>query len=91
MLCGEPFLWKPWDVGRITDEWYERVIADYARKRNRAQGGPRSPADRPGAKRLPSKKEYVAVGVTLGGNREDLEAGYARWRAKQGKGAKRGN
>lgn len=36
------------------------------------------------ANRLPTKEEYVEVGIKLGGVRELLEADYDKWAASQG-------
>lgn len=65
------------EAGKVTDEWFYEVIVQPARDRGRRKRRSRE------ANRLPTREEYVTAGVTLGGSREQLEAGYDRWAAAQ--------
>ncbi len=52
----------------------------------RSRNGKRKPrrGSGPGLSRLPTREEYVAFGVQIGGTREGMERQYDEWAATQG-------
>lgn len=85
-LCGEPFCWPLSEARKVTDHWFHEMIVlpavERARKRSGGRRGGRG--HRPATlKRLPTREEYVAGGVLLGGNAEEMGRAYDAWRATQ--------
>lgn len=82
ILLAEPF-WVPHaEIGELTDwhVWEQYIVPTFEAQRNRdddeEEGDEESPS-------LPSREEYVQVGLQLGGTREQLETEYDRWAATE--------
>lgn len=85
-LCGEPFCWPLSEARKVTDHWFHTVIVMPAVERARRRDGGRvgSGGHKPATlKRLPTREEYVAGGVLLGGNAEEMGRAYDLWKATQ--------
>lgn len=74
-LCNEPWCWTPSEVGRLTDYQVREVVFKPIRDRARRRNG--------GKSRLPTRQEYIDVGVKLGGDPELLGRDYDAWAATQ--------
>jgi hypothetical protein len=73
-LCNEPWCWPPEQARKITDDqFYYLFVKPSRRKESRKRGGSVNNG------RMPTKGEYVAGGVALGGNAEDFEKSYDEW------------
>lgn len=83
-LCGEPFYYRPWEVGRLTDyQIWELLFRPAIRKQkqwDRASGkGPGLPPKRFRSKRkVPTRDQYIEVGKKLGLSAEEAGAEYDR-------------
>lgn len=79
MLLGEPF-WVPRaEIGELTDwhVWNQYIKPALQRNRKPGEGKRR----RRKADRLPTREEYIAAGVHLGGDADDLGRAYDQWAA----------
>lgn len=78
----EPYCWSTREIGELTDhQFWEQIIKPAIARNRRQRNRPRNPS--PTDNRMPTKEEYVAGGVALGGRKEDMEATYDKWLASK--------
>lgn len=99
-LCGEPWLYRPEEVGRLTDyQVWEILIRPAARKQrqwDREYGRRKARPGRPPKRKpntdgrpdgVPTRKQYIAIGRQLGLTRKQAAAEYDRQMAAMDKNA----
>jgi hypothetical protein len=96
ILLADPFRVAHAEIGELTDdqiwELYIHPELERAKKnRPRGEGAEEEEPEKKGRSRLPTRDEYIAGGLALGGNAEDLGKAYDQWAAsKEGKRLTRG-